>query len=221
LRERADRSLALAEAGLWKEAARLMNEVDRALPASDSNVAHAWTRETIRLNAEARRALAEPEAPAPGSVKPAGKGDELSGAAGDDGAASDGSAPDTSSSESTGMAPDADLPAPSIQLMHKMFYGDYAAVLKLMRQYPAAKHFGGAPPLLDENMSDEQLDRIIEETEPVLEADPQSVGAWLLRGWAMTLRYPGEEEGPMALVRASELALDDAFVAAMAAEARR
>ena len=166
--------------------------------------------------------MAEPGSPATGSVKPAEKGDELSGSAGSgDGAKSDGAAPGDALNDTTSMSPGADLPAPSIQLMHQMFYGDYAAMLKQMRQYPAAEHFGATPPLLDKNMSEAQLDRIIEETEPVLAVDPQRVGAWLLRGWALTLRHPGEDEGPMALVRASELALDDAFVAAMAAEARR
>jgi hypothetical protein len=103
--------------------------------------------------------------PAPASVKPAGKGDELAGSAGTgDGEASDGASTDGSSNDTSGMAADEDLPTPSIQVMHRLFYGEYAAVLEQMRQYPAAKHFGAAPPLLDENMSDEQLDRIIEET---------------------------------------------------------
>jgi len=98
-------------------------------------------------------------------------------------------------------------------LLSNIFYGDYVAVLDLMRPYSPGQIVGSDSPLVvgtvAEGWEETLSDWIIGSTNLALEAQPELAAAYFLRGWATYLVKPGSPEGLADIERAAELAPDE------------
>ncbi len=117
--------------------------------------------------------------------------------------------------------------SPGGQLLHAVFYGDYAAAQEQLAAHAPAALLGDAPPLLESGWEDEMRTRIEHATSDALiiaGESPQWSGraaAQLLRGWARWTTQPGDEAALENLRQAAELAPEDDFIQTMLEEAER
>jgi hypothetical protein len=98
-------------------------------------------------------------------------------------------------------------------LLDNIFYGDYAAVLELMRPYPVAELFGPHSPLIvgtiAEQWQTELADWIQQSVERALEVEPDLATAFFLRAWATYLTQPDSRQVLDDLEQAATLAPDE------------
>lgn len=112
--------------------------------------------------------------------------------------------------------------SPAGRLLHAVFYGDYAAVLAMLRAEDPAALLSGAPPLLEPGWESELRARIETATDAALayaEAEPgwaESGIVHLLRGWSRWTAQPGDPVARDALELAAEQLPDEAFARALA-----
>lgn len=103
-------------------------------------------------------------------------------------------------------------------LLSKVFYGDYAGAVDLMRSYSIEEIFSPQSPLLVDTVAQDWKDalsgRLLEATAAVLRLRPQMAPAYFLRAWAEYLADPTDPRTHVDLLRASMLAPDDPLFAA-------
>ncbi|MFB0537654.1 MAG: hypothetical protein ACETWR_22025 [Anaerolineae bacterium] len=94
-------------------------------------------------------------------------------------------------------------------LLDRIFYGDYAAALDVMRAYSVEELFSQPSPLvvgtITEGWEDALVQHIQTSTTEALQAQPDLAAAWFLRGWATHLSNPGSPEALADIERAAEL----------------
>jgi hypothetical protein len=106
-------------------------------------------------------------------------------------------------------------------LLSRVFYGDYAAAVDLMRAHTPAVAFDPAGPLISgtvaHGMEDVLSEQIINSADQALAYDPDLAEAYLMRGWARHLVDPGNPQVRADVHQASALRPGDAFFADCAA----
>ena len=115
----------------------------------------------------------------------------------------------------------ADAASGTYPLLSRVFYGDYAAAVDLMRSYSPAQVFDPAGPLIAgtvaEGMEGVLSGNIIESANAALALKPDLAEAYLLRGWARNLVVPGDPQVRSDVHQAAALRPGDAFFAGCAA----
>jgi hypothetical protein len=106
-------------------------------------------------------------------------------------------------------------------LLSRVFYGDYAAAVDLMRPYSPAQVFDSAGPLIvgtaAEGMEGVLSDQIIQSADAALALKPDLAEAYLMRGWARYLVDPASPQVRDDVHQAAALRPGDAFLADCAA----
>ena len=106
-------------------------------------------------------------------------------------------------------------------LLSRVFYGDYAAAVDLMRPYSPAQVFDPAGPLIAdtvaEGMEGALSGYIIESADAALALKPDLAEAYLMRGWARYLVDPASPQVRADVHQAAALRPGDAFLAGCAA----
>jgi hypothetical protein len=106
-------------------------------------------------------------------------------------------------------------------LLSRVFYGDYAAAVDLMRPYSPAQVFDPAGPLIAgtvaEGMEGALSGYIIESADAALGVKPDLAEAYLMRGWARYLVDPVNPQVRADVHQAAALRPGDAFFAGCAA----
>jgi hypothetical protein len=106
-------------------------------------------------------------------------------------------------------------------LLSRVFYGDYAAAVDLMRPHSPVDVFDPAGPLIAgtvaEGMEDILSGYIIESADAALAYDPDLAEAHLMRGWAKYLADPSDPQARADVHQAAALRPGDAFLADCAA----
>jgi hypothetical protein len=94
-------------------------------------------------------------------------------------------------------------------VLDKVFYGDYAAALDVMRPYTPAQIFGPASPLVDgtpaEGMSEQLAQHMSAATTAAINAQPDLAAAYFLRGWANSVAKPGSPDALADVQKAASL----------------
>ncbi len=170
MRDLVNPAVALANAGLWKDALPLITqavELAPQYPECDMRTLE-WDDALIRLHAER---MAEYESPYP--------------------------------------------------LLDRVFYGDYAAAVDMMRAYGPEEIFAGHTPLIvgtaAEGLTESVSNYIIASADAALAVQPELAPAYFLRGWAGYLLDPTSAQARADVAQAAALAPDDALFAASAA----
>ncbi len=100
-------------------------------------------------------------------------------------------------------------------LLEHLFYGDYAAVLDVMRAYPPEQLFSPDTPLVKgtvaEGYEPNPTAIITQTTDLALEFKPDLAAAYFLRGWAVQLVDPGNPSVLADIERAAQLAPNEAL----------
>jgi hypothetical protein len=106
-------------------------------------------------------------------------------------------------------------------LLSRVFYGDYAAAVDLMRPYAPAQVFDPTGPLTAgtaaEGMEGALSGYIIESADAALGVKPDLAEAYLMRGWARYLVDPASPQVRADVHQAAALRPGDAFIAGCAA----
>jgi hypothetical protein len=107
-------------------------------------------------------------------------------------------------------------------LLSRVFYGDYAAAVDLMRSYAPAQVFDPAGPLIVGTVVEGGLEgvlsgHIIESANAALALKPDLAEAYLLRGWARYLVVPDDPQVRADVHQAAALQPGDVFLAGCAA----
>jgi hypothetical protein len=101
------------------------------------------------------------------------------------------------------------IQAQTYPLLNHLFYGDYAAVLDVLRAYPPADLFRVNTPLVADTPAEYNLDSfttyINEAANAALQANPDLAAAYFLRGWATYLQDPGSVNALHDVERAAQL----------------
>lgn len=107
--------------------------------------------------------------------------------------------------------------AESYPLLLHLFYGDYPAVMDIIRAYPVKDIFSTATPLVAETMASgwEQAlhDWIFNATNAALAVDHELAAGYFLQGWAAYLIDPADPTVGPSLEKAVQFAPDDPFYA--------
>jgi hypothetical protein len=115
----------------------------------------------------------------------------------------------------------ADAVSGTYPLLSRVFYGDYAAAVDLMRSYAPAQVFDPAGPLIAgtvvEGMEGVLSDQIIQSADAALGVKPDLAEAYLMRGWARYLVDPASPQVRADVHQAATLRPGDAFLANCAA----
>jgi hypothetical protein len=94
-------------------------------------------------------------------------------------------------------------------LLDRIFYGDYAAALDVVRDYSVEELFSQPSPLVTgtiaEGWEDALGQHIQDSATLALQVQPDLTAAWFLRGWATHLVNPGSPEALADIERAAEL----------------
>ncbi len=105
-------------------------------------------------------------------------------------------------------------------LLNRVFYGDYAGAVDMMRGYTLAEIFSLESPLIvgtaAEGWEDALSTYIIQSATDAVAARPNLAPAYFLRGWAEFLADPGSARARADLRRAAETAPDDPLLVAAA-----
>jgi hypothetical protein len=106
-------------------------------------------------------------------------------------------------------------------LLSRVFYGDYAAAVDLMRPYAPAQVFDPTGPLIAgtvaEGMEGILSDQIIQSADAALALKPDLAEAYLMRGWARYLVDPASPQVRTDVHQAAALRPGDVFFADCAA----
>jgi hypothetical protein len=106
-------------------------------------------------------------------------------------------------------------------LLSRVFYGDYAAAVDLMRPYSPAQAFDPAGPLIAgtvaEGFEGVLSDQIIQSADAALGVKPDLAEAYFMRGWARHLVDPTNPQVRDDVHQAATLRPGDAFLAGCAA----
>jgi hypothetical protein len=107
-------------------------------------------------------------------------------------------------------------------LISRVFYGDYAAAVDLMRPYAPAQVFDPAGPLIAGTVVADGLEGVlggyvIESANAALALNPDLAEAYFMRGWARNLVVPGDPQVRADVHQAAALRPGDAFFADCAA----
>jgi hypothetical protein len=106
-------------------------------------------------------------------------------------------------------------------LLGKLFYGDYAGALDIMRPYTPQALFAKDCPLIQGTVAEGGEDLLAQwittVTSAALELKPDLAGAYLLRGWAAYRGNPADRSAVADIQRAAQLAPGDALIAGCAA----
>ena len=106
-------------------------------------------------------------------------------------------------------------------LLSRVFYGDYAAAVDLMRPHSPVDVFDPAGPLIAgtvaEGMEDVLSGHIIVSADEALGHDPDLAEAYLMRGWARYLADPSDPQVRADVNQAAALRPGDAYIADCAA----
>jgi hypothetical protein len=106
-------------------------------------------------------------------------------------------------------------------LLSRVFYGDYAAAVDLMRPYAPGQVFDPAGPLIAgtaaEGMEGILSDQIVQSADAALGVKPDLAEAYLMRGWARYLVDPANLQVRADVHQAAALRPGDAFLAGCAA----
>jgi hypothetical protein len=106
-------------------------------------------------------------------------------------------------------------------LLSRVFYGDYAAAVDLMRPHNPAQVFAPAGPLIAgtvaEGMEGALSDQIIQSADAALGVKPDLAEAYLVRGWARYLVDPASPQVRDDVHQAAALRPGDTFFAGCAA----
>jgi hypothetical protein len=106
-------------------------------------------------------------------------------------------------------------------LLSRVFYGDYAAAVDLMRPYSPAQVFDPAGPLIAgtvaEGYVDVLSDQIVQSVDAALAVKLDLAEAYLMRGWARYLVDPASPQARADVHQAAALRPGDAFFAQCAA----
>jgi hypothetical protein len=104
-------------------------------------------------------------------------------------------------------------------LLDRVFFGDYAGAIDVMRPYVPLQLIDWAGPLFLETPFLDDPARVaaavLEQTGRTLAAQPDDDAALFLRGWARLINDSGDQAGIDDIARAAELVPDDALYAAM------
>jgi hypothetical protein len=104
-------------------------------------------------------------------------------------------------------------------LLDRVFFGDYAGAIDVMRPYVPLQLIDWAGPLFLQTPFLDDPARVaaavLEQTERTLAAQPDDAAALFLRGWARLINDSGDQAGIDDITRAAELVPDDALYAAM------
>jgi hypothetical protein len=115
----------------------------------------------------------------------------------------------------------ADAVAGIYPLLSRVFYGDYAAAVDLMRPYTPAQIFNPAGPLIAgtvaEGFEGVLSDQIIQGADAALAVKPDLAEAYFMRGWARYLTDPASPQVRDDVHQAATLRPGDAFFAQCAA----
>jgi hypothetical protein len=115
----------------------------------------------------------------------------------------------------------ADSTSGTYPLLSRVFYGDYAAAVDLMRPHAPAQIFDPAGPLIAgtvaEGLEDLLSGYIIESADAALGVKPDLAEAYLMRGWARYLVDPASPQVRADVHQAAALNPGDAFFADCAA----
>jgi hypothetical protein len=94
-------------------------------------------------------------------------------------------------------------------LLDNLYYGDYAAVLEIMRPYQPGELFGQQTPLvvgtIAEGWEQQVTDEITRTVDLALTLEPDLAPALFLRGWAVHLTDPGNPGALADIERAAQL----------------
>jgi hypothetical protein len=111
----------------------------------------------------------------------------------------------------------ADAVSGTYPLLSRVFYGDYAAAVDLMRSYAPAQVFDPAGPLIAgtvaEGMEGVLSDQIIQSANAALALKTDLAEAYLMRGWARYLVDPASPQVRADVHQAAALRPGDAFFA--------
>jgi hypothetical protein len=106
-------------------------------------------------------------------------------------------------------------------LLSRVFYGDYAAAVDLMRPYGPAQVFDPAGPLIAGTVAEGYVDvlsaQIVQSADAALGVKPDLAEAYLMRGWARYLVDPASPQARADVHQAAALRPGDAFMAQCAA----
>ena len=106
-------------------------------------------------------------------------------------------------------------------LLSRVFYGDYAAAVDLMRPHSPVDVFDPAGSLIAgtvaEGMEDVLSGHIIVSADEALGYDPDLAEAYLMRGWARYLADPSDPQVRADVNQAAALRPGDAYIADCAA----
>jgi hypothetical protein len=106
-------------------------------------------------------------------------------------------------------------------LLSRVFYGDYAAAVDLMRSHAPAQVFDPAGPLIAGTVAEGYVgilsDQIIQSADAALALKPDLAEAYLMRGWARYLVDPANPQVRSDVHQAAVLRPGDAFIAGCAA----
>jgi tetratricopeptide (TPR) repeat protein len=98
-------------------------------------------------------------------------------------------------------------------LLDRIFYGDYAAALDVMRSYSVEELFSQPSPLVTgtiaEGWEDALGQHIQNSATQALQVQPDLAATWFLRGWATHLSNPGSPDALADIERAAELDPDE------------
>ena len=107
-------------------------------------------------------------------------------------------------------------------LLNQVFYGDYAAAVDLMRPYSVEQIFSADTPLVigtaAEGWQAELSGYLLSSADAALAVQPELAPAYFMRAWAYYLADPASPLVGIDLAKAAELAPDDAFFTAAAAD---
>ncbi len=102
-------------------------------------------------------------------------------------------------------------------LLNRIFYGDYAAALEVLRPYPVEQIFAQPTPLITgtpaEGWETELSQRIIDSSTKALQVQPELAAAYFLRGWAKHLANPKDPNALSDIEQAAKLAPQETLFA--------